>query len=202
MFQLGNGSIKYHSNRKVNSSRSYKTFVAIPGTFLQNDDSCLWTWRRYHLLFSEAATDVPQLRISPRHTKSWQHLPVMEVPQLAGFTGIVHKNNGLAISIGGKLPSGTNPVELNPDNLRSIKVNIKPSANLLPVSVVLPDNVPFGRVLNKNDVIVVPGKEKLVLKVLDGAKVSTHIPDDPLCHASELIGPCPNSQPQHVHPVE
>jgi len=51
--------------------------------------------------------------------KSWQYiLPVLEEPQLVAGTGKALENNGFAIVTTGKRPSCSNPVGLNPDNVR------------------------------------------------------------------------------------
>lgn len=116
-----------------------------------------------------------------------QYLPVVEEPQLVGGTAEVREKNGFAIYTTGKRPSGTNPVGLNPDSAPSIKANTKASGNLLPVIVVLPDDVPIGRLIRKNDMVSRHGEETPVYDVLDGAKVPADILDEPLCNG-DLIG--------------
>ena len=121
-----------------------------------------------------------------------QYLPVLEDPQLVAGTAIVLENNGFTIFTAGKRPSGTNPVGLNPDNVWSINGNIKPSAGLLPVPVVLPDDIPVRGFVSKTDMDTRHGEVTPVYNVLDGANVPADILDGPL-YNSEFIGPSPSS---------
>ena len=142
------------------------------------------------LLGRNITTNATPSIINPRRPKSCQFLPVLKFPLLVAVTRIVPENNE-CVSFG-KRPSSAIPVEFNPDNVQSTKGNIKASANLLPLSILLGDDVPFTSFPKESDLLAIRSKVTVVLKVLDGVNSAADIPDDPLCNA-ELIRPSPKT---------